>query len=109
MDTQRASDLSVMSHSSKATMIVRGCRGAHGMGNLYIYKGTIHAEQGAEGFGVTCDAIHHFQGSRCLFPQDNAKPECPKTACVHASSLGAKLAACSLDLSPTENIWHMMK
>ncbi len=53
-----------------------------------------------------------FQGRPCVFQQHNAKPY---TAAITTAWLRSRRArvlnwsACSRDLSPTENIWHIIK
>ena len=56
--------------------MVWGCVSALGKGNLHFCDGTINAEKYIEILEqhMLPLRIHPFQGSPCIFQQDNAKP-----------------------------------
>ncbi len=65
-----------------------------------------------KGFSATCapSRRHLFQGRPCVFQQDNAKPHSAAitTAWLHSRRVRVlKWPACSPDLSPIKNIWHI--
>ena len=79
-----------------------------------IWKGTINAERYIEVLEQHMLPSRQclFQGRPCIFQQDNAKPH---TASITTAWLRRRRVrvlnwpACSPDLSPIENIWHIMK
>uniref|UniRef100_A0AAR2IMB0 Tc1-like transposase DDE domain-containing protein n=1 Tax=Pygocentrus nattereri TaxID=42514 RepID=A0AAR2IMB0_PYGNA len=95
-----------------ASLMVWGCVSAHGMGNLHICEGTINAERYIQVLEqhMLPSKQRLFQGCPCLFQQDNAKPH---SARVTTAWLRSKRVldwpACSPNLSPIENVWHIMK
>ncbi len=77
------------------------------MGSLHVLEGTIHSER-----YIKVLEQHMLPTRRCLFQQDNAKPH---TAAIATAWLLSRIVrvlnwpACSPDLSPIENIWHIIK
>ena len=97
-----------------ASVMVWGCISAQGMGNLHICEGTINAERYIQVLEQHMLPSKRclFHGRTCLFQQDNAKPH---SACVTTAWLCSKRVrvlpwpVCGPDLSPIENVWHIMK
>lgn len=94
--------------------MVWGCISAYGVGSLHILKGTINA--------VRCIQVleqHMFASRQCLFQrrpciiqQDNAilQTASRTTACLRSRRVRVfNRSACSPDLSPIKNIWHVLK
>ena len=85
------------------------------MGGLHICEGTIDAEAYVgileRHFGEN-SRQRLFQGTPCLFQQDNVRPHSAQVTiiwlCRHRV-LVLEWPTCSSGLFPTENVWHMMK
>jgi len=93
----------IISQKSACVMILRYI-GARGLGNLCICNNIINARETYVAIKITS-----FLGKRktfsCIFHPDNAKL---RSACVTTKWLLLKWNARSSDLSPTENIWHII-
>ncbi len=76
-------------------------------GQLACLEGTMNAER-----YIKVLEQHMLPSRRCVFQQDNAKPH---TAAITTAWLRSRRVrvlnwpACSPDLSPIENIWHIIK
>ncbi len=84
------------------------------MGSLHVLEGTMNAER-----YIKVLEQHRlpsrwrlFQGRLCVFQQDNAKPHIAAITSAWLRSRRVRVLnwpACSPDLSPIENIWHIIK
>ena len=97
-----------------ASVMVWGCISAQGMGNLHICEGTINAERYIQVLEqhMLPSKQRLFHGRPCLFQQDNAKPHSARVTTAWLRSKRVRVLdwpACSPDLSPIENVWHIMK
>ncbi len=97
-----------------ASLMVWGCISAYGMGSLHVLEGTMNAKKYIKVLEQHMLPSRRplFQGRPCVFQQDNAKPH---TAAITTAWLRSRRVrelnwpACSTDLSPIENIWHIIK
>ncbi len=84
------------------------CISAYGMGNLHVLEGTMNAER-----YINVLEQHMLPSRQRVFQQDNAKPHTAaaiKTAWLNSRRVRVlNWPACSPDLSPIENIWHIIK
>ncbi len=97
-----------------ASLMVWGCISAYGMGSLHFLEGTMNAERFIKVLEqhMLPSRWSPFQGRPCVFQQDNAKPHTTAitTAWLHSRRVWVlNWPACSPDLSPIENIWHIIK
>ncbi len=90
-----------------ASLMVWECISAYDMGSLHVLEGTMNAER--------CLKVleqHMLPSIGCVFQQDNAKPH---TAAITTARLCSRRVrvlnwpASSPNLSPTENIWRIIK
>ncbi len=90
-----------------ASLMVWGCVSAYGMGSLHVLEGTMNAER-----YIKVLEQHVLPSRWRVFQQDNAKPH---TAAITTAWLCSRRVrvlnwpACSLDISPTENICRIIK
>jgi len=97
-----------------ASLMVRRWIRVSGTGNLHLQKGSINITmylQVVEQL-ILPSRWRLFQGRPCIFHQDNAKPH--TTAITTAWLINRRVwvldwPACSPDLSPPKNIWHIVK
>ena len=97
-----------------ASLMVWGCISVYVVGSFHIWKGTINVEEYIELLEqhMLPSTECLFQGGPRMFQQENAKPH---TASITTAWLQRRRVqmlnwpACSPDLSPTENIWHIIK
>jgi len=90
-----------------ASLMVRGCISAYGMGNLHVLEGTMNAERYIKVLEqhMLQSRRRLFQGRPCVFQQDNAKPHSAgiTTAWLRRRRVWVlNWPACSPDLSPIE-------
>ncbi len=97
-----------------ASLMVWVCISAYSMGSLHDLEDTMNAERYKKVLEqhMLPSRRRLFQGRPCVFQQDNAKPH---TAAITTAWLRSRRVrvlnwpACSPDLSPIENIWHIIK
>ncbi len=90
-----------------ASLMVWGCISAYGMGSLHVLEGTMNAER-----YIKVLEQHMLPPRWRVFQQDNAKPHtaAKTTAWLCSRRVGVlNWPACNPDLSPIENIWHIIK
>ncbi len=96
------------------SLMVWGCISAYGMSSLHVLEGTMNAERNIKVLEqhMLPSRWRLFHGRPCVFQQDNAKPHTAAitTAWLHSRRVWVpNWPACSPDLSPTENIWRIIK
>ncbi len=77
------------------------------MGSLHVLEGTMNAER----YKKVLEQ-HMLPSRQRVFQQDNAKPHTAAITTVWLRSRRVRVLnwpACSPDLSPIENIWHIIK
>uniref|UniRef100_A0A8C9REE1 Tc1-like transposase DDE domain-containing protein n=1 Tax=Scleropages formosus TaxID=113540 RepID=A0A8C9REE1_SCLFO len=97
-----------------ASLMVWGCLSAYGTGSLHISKGTTNGERYIQVSEQHMRPSRQrlFQGRPCIFQQDNAKPHTASITTAWLRNRRVRVLnwpACSPDLSPIEDIWHIMK
>ena len=87
--------------------------GAHGMGNLHVYEGTINAEWNMQVWGNMCCQVDVlFQEISLLFQQYNTKPNAASIITTWLSSERVRVLnwpACRPDLSPIERFGRIQQ
>ncbi len=87
--------------------MVWGCISVYGMGSLHVLEGTMNSER-----YIKVLEQHMLPSRLLVFQQDNAKSH---TAAITTAWLRSRRVqvlnwpVCSPDLSPIENIWHIIK
>ncbi len=83
------------------------------MGSLHVLEGTMNAERYMKVLEqhMLPSRWRLFQGRPYVFQKDNAKPHTAAitTAWLRSRRVRMNWPACSPDLSPIENIWHIIK
>ncbi len=90
-----------------ASLMVWGCISAYNMGSLHVLEGTMNAER-----YIKVLEQHMLPSRRRVFQEDNAKPHPASITTAWLRSRRVRVLnwpACSPDLSPIENIWHIIK
>ncbi len=101
--------------SSKASISdVWGCISAYGKGSFHVLEGTMNAERYVKILEqhMLPSRWRLFQGRPYVFQQHNAKPHTAAITTAWLRSRSVRVLnwpACSPDLSPIENIWHIIK
>ncbi len=97
-----------------ASLMVWGCISAYGMGSLHVLEGTMNAERYLKFLEqhMLPSRRRLFQGRPCVFQQENAKLHAAAITTAWLRSRRVRVLnwpTCSPDLSPIENIWHIIK